>query len=283
MNGTLFLYEPQRNLVAFQSGSLTSSRSLIFLGGLTDGFLSVPYLENLSKKLAAMEEGCSLIQVLFRSSNLQYGWHTLDDDVDDLQQLLDYLTEHRPNLQSIVLMGHSTGCQDILHYLRRGKPHPKISRVILQGAVSDRQYLSRLDSTRDQLNYCRNHGEDQRQWLPRDLHEPPLTIERCRSLNERNSIEDLFSSDLTDEELKKIYSMIDMPIDWIWSKQDQYVPDDLRDEVLHFVQTKLAKKSNSTFLLLENADHFVQDLQEQNVMIEHILQLLITSSEFKED
>lgn len=272
MNGTLFLYDCEKKLVAFESGCSSSSRCLIFLGGLTDGFLSVPYLENLSVSLK--DDDCSFIQVLFRSSNLQYGWHTLDDDIDDLQTLLDYLNKHRPNLRSILLMGHSTGCQDIIHYLRRGKAHPKITRVILQGPVSDRQYLSRLDSTRDQLNFCRSHPEDQRQWLPRDLHDPPLTVERCRSLNERNSIEDLFSSDLTDEELEKIYGKIEIPIHWIWSKQDQFVPDDLRDEVQRFVQLKLAKKDKSTFFLLEEANHFVEDPQEQNLMIEHIRRLI---------
>ena len=105
-------------------------------------------------------------------------------------------------------MGHSTGCQDIIHYLRQIKKHPKIIRVILQGPVSDRQYLCRLSSTKEQLDYCYKNKQNVEEWLPRYLHDPPLTIQRCLSLNEKNSIEDFFSSDLNDEELKNNPNLI---------------------------------------------------------------------------
>jgi pimeloyl-ACP methyl ester carboxylesterase len=247
---------------------------MIFLAGLTDGLLSIPYIDKLASKLESMENSCSLIQPILRSSYLQYGWHTIHDDCDDLQRLIDYLLKNRANLQTIILMGHSTGCQDIIHYLRRVESHPKITRVILQGAVSDRQYLSQFDSTKELLNYCSQRQLDPSQWLPRELHDPPITIERCQSLNGRNSIEDLFSSDLTDEELKNIYEKIFTGISWIWSKEDQYVPQYLREEVQHFVEHKLAKKNGSTFLLLEHGDHAVSDEHEQDCMIEHIVQLI---------
>jgi pimeloyl-ACP methyl ester carboxylesterase len=275
MYGNLFIYDLTWKLVAFESGLLSSSRCLILLGGLTDGLLSLPYVEKLSSKLESLSKGYSLIQPLFRSSNLQYGWHTIDDDVEDLKTLIDYLINNRNDLKTILLMGHSTGCQDIIHYLRQEKTHPKIPRVILQGPVSDRQYLSRLSSTKDQLDYCFKNNKDIKEWLPRYLHDPPLTIQRCLSLNETNSIEDLFSSDLTDEQLKNIYENIETPITWIWSEQDEYVPDDLKQNLTNFVQNKLANKNNSTFILLENVDHAVNDEQQQIYMIEHIIQLIL--------
>jgi pimeloyl-ACP methyl ester carboxylesterase len=275
MYGNLFIYDLTWKLVAFESGLLSSSRCLILLGGLTDGLLSLPYVEKLSSKLESLSKGYSLIQPLFRSSNLQYGWHTIDDDVEDLKTLIDYLINNRNDLKTILLMGHSTGCQDIIHYLRQEKTHPKIPRVILQGPVSDRQYLSRLSSTKDQLDYCFKNNKDIKEWLPRHLHDPPLTIQRCLSLNETNSIEDLFSSDLTDEQLKNIYENIETPITWIWSEQDEYVPDDLKQNLTNFVQNKLANKNNSTFILLQNADHAVNDEQQQIYMIEHIIQLIL--------
>ncbi|CAF1068870.1 unnamed protein product [Rotaria sordida] len=277
MYGNLFVYDSKSNLVAFESGSLLSSRCLILIGGLTDGLLSLPYVEKLSSKLESLSKPYSLIQPLFRSSNLQYGWHTIDDDIQDLNILIDYLINNRNHLLSIILMGHSTGCQDIIHYLRQQKKHPKIHRVILQGPVSDRQYLSTLSSTKDQLDYCLNHLENKKEWLPRYLHDPPLTIERCLSLNQENSIEDLFSSDLSDEQLKNIYENIETPITWIWSKQDEYVPDNIKDQVENFVKNKLANKKDSTFLLLEKADHVVNDQQEQIYLIEHIIQLILSS------
>ena len=75
MYGNLFIYDPKWKLIAFESGSLSSSRCLILLGGLTDGLLSLPYVERLSSKLETLSKPFSLIQPLLRSSNLQYGWH----------------------------------------------------------------------------------------------------------------------------------------------------------------------------------------------------------------
>ena len=279
MYGNLFIYDPNYKLVAFESGSSSSSRCMILLGGLTDGLLSLPYAERLSLKLQSISQPYSLIQPLLRSSNLQYGWHTIDNDIEDLRTLIDYLVNHRTDLKSIILMGHSTGCQDIIHYLRQEKVHPKITRVILQGPVSDREYLTRLSSTKDQLNYCRENKTNRHEWLPRYLHDPPLTIERCLSLNEVNSSEDMFSSDLTDQQLKSIYQNISIPIIWIWSKRDEYVPDDIRNQVENFVKNKLANRSNSTLVLLESADHAVSNPEEQTNMIERITQIISSSNE----
>ena len=275
MYGNLFVYDPKWKLVAFESGLLSSSRCLILLGGLTDGLLSLPYVERLSSTLESLSRPHSLIQPLFRSSNLQYGWHTIDHDIEDLKTLIDYLIANRNHLESIILMGHSTGCQDIIHFLRKERKHPKIHRVILQAPVSDRQYLSQFSSTEDQLNYCLKNDKDKNEWLPRYLHDPPLTIQRCLSLNQPNSVEDLFSNDLTDEQLESIYGTIETPITWIWSKQDEYVPNDIKDNVESFVQNKLASKSDSTFLLLEEANHAVNNSREQIRMIEHIAQLIL--------
>ena len=275
MHGDLFLYDPQHKLVAFESGALSSPWCFILIGGLTDGLLSLPYVERLSSALQSLPHPHSLIQPLFRSSNLQYGWHTIDDDVEDLQRLIEYVLANRNEFASIVLMGHSTGCQDIIHYLRQKKRSDRITRVILQGPVSDRQYLCRLRSTKDQMEYCLNNAGNSRDWLPRDLHDPPLSVQRCLSFNQAHSIEDLFSSDLTDEQIKGIYHSIETPIAWICSSEDEYVPDDIKQDVQHFIQNKLAKQTHGTFLLLDKADHAVTGQQEQMKMIEHIVGLLL--------
>ncbi|CAF1007210.1 unnamed protein product [Adineta ricciae] len=272
MHGNLFIYDEKYKLVAFESSLRLSSRCFIFLGGLTDGLLSLPYISRLNQCLSQLSY--SLIQPLFRSSNLQYGWHTIDHDIEDLQSLIDFLIKQRTNLESIILMGHSTGCQDIIHYLRQGNKHSFLHGIILQGPVSDRQYLSTLSSTQKQLEYCEQNRENIHEWLPRCLHDPPITIERCLSLNQINSIEDLFSSDLSDEQLSKIYQQIDVPNMWIWSRKDEYVPDQIREEAESFVKDKLATKNNSKFVLLEQSDHSVTNEQEQIHMIENIVQFI---------
>lgn len=271
MYGNLFVYDEENKLVAFESGPLLSCRCFILIGGLTDGLLSLPYAEKLSKKLESLSKPYSLIQPLLRSSNLQYGWHTINDDVEDLNTLINYLINKRTNFESIILMGHSTGCQDVIHYFRQYKNHSKIIEIILQGPVSDREYLSELSSTKDQLNYCYKNKTNLNEWLPRYLHDPPLTIERCLSLNEKNSIEDVFSSDLIDEEIKTIYDNLNIPIIWIWSKQDEYVSNNIKQHVENFIKNKLANRNNSTFILLENADHAVNNPDQQIYMIEQII------------
>lgn len=171
-------------------------------------------------------------------------------------------------------MGHSTGCQDIVHYLRQGRPSPLIDRAILQGPVSDRQHLATLPTTGKQLDFCEKNKHSPEEWLPRALHDPPLTVERCLSLNGVNSIEDLFSSDLTDEQLQSIYGNIQTSILWICSNEDEYVPKEIRQDVQEFVRKKLADKNNSRFLLLEKADHGVSDETVQIEMIEQIVRFI---------
>lgn len=87
MYGNLFVYDQERQLVAFESGSSSASRCLIFLGGLTDGLLALPYVTRLSAAIEPLS--FSLIQPLLRSSKLQFGWHSINDDVEDLRALLE--------------------------------------------------------------------------------------------------------------------------------------------------------------------------------------------------
>ena len=278
MYGNLFVYDTEYKLVAFQSGSLLSSRYLILVGGLSDGLLSLPYVEQLSSKLESISKCYSLIQPLLRSSYYQYGWNTIDDDVQDLITLINYLDNKQNSFESFILMGHSTGCQDIIHYLRQNKIHPKLTYVILQGPVSDRQYLSKLYSTKEQLDYCYNNNNlNKDEWLPRYLHYPPLTIQRCLSLNQKNSIEDLFSSDLNDQEINSIYQNISTPIIWIWSKEDEYVPNDIKQQVEDFIKNKLSNRTNSKLILLENSDHTVSSQQQQIYMIDQIIQIILST------
>jgi pimeloyl-ACP methyl ester carboxylesterase len=268
MYGTLFIYSEKHQLNAFESGSPSSSRYVIFLGGYVGGLLSIPYIERLDELLSQLSY--TLIQPLFRSSNLQYGWHTIDNDIEDLQNLIDYLIKKRKNIESIILMGHSTGCQGIIHYLRQEKKSNLIHGIILQGPVSDRQYLSTFPITKTQLEYCEQHRENGHEWLPRSLHSAPITIKRFLSLNTMNSNEDFFSSDLSDEQLRKIYENISLPIMLIWSGEDEYVPDAIKEEVENFIRDKLAMKIHSKCVLLEESDHDITDEQHQVNMINQI-------------
>ncbi|MBA0846102.1 hypothetical protein Goarm_022515 [Gossypium armourianum] len=111
--GVLFKYGPKSIQVAFKTGDY--KQQVIFIGGLTDGFLATDYLEPLA--VALDNEKWSLVQLLMSSSYSGYGTSSLEQDAMEIDQLISYLI-NKENSEGVVLLGHSTGCQDIVHYMR---------------------------------------------------------------------------------------------------------------------------------------------------------------------
>jgi len=103
MEGTLFVYHKSKRLAAFQSGK--HDRCLVFIGGLTDGFLPLSYLHDLAPALNSV--GISLIQVLLSSSYNQYGTCSLQQDAEELDVLVSHL-RGEGKFREVSLMGHST-------------------------------------------------------------------------------------------------------------------------------------------------------------------------------
>ncbi|XP_043696738.1 UPF0613 protein PB24D3.06c-like [Telopea speciosissima] len=112
LRGVLFKYGPKPAQVAFKTGEF--KQQVIFIGGLTDGFLATEYLQPLS--IALENEKWSLVQLLLSSSYIGYGTSSLKEDALELDQLIGYLI-NKENSEGVVLLGQSTGCQDIVHYL----------------------------------------------------------------------------------------------------------------------------------------------------------------------
>lgn len=110
-----------------------------------------------------------------------YGTSSLRQDVQELDELLDYLlnsndsqaeqprasiaagtpqerqssqtatnaaTEKRRK-NNVILIGHSTGCQDAVFYMKHGRPDLRaaIGGVVLQAPVSDREWRESLPET----------------------------------------------------------------------------------------------------------------------------------------
>ena len=179
MRGELFVYSPEARLVAFQSaapardgGASASSAPaadvLVFIGGLSDGFLATPYVERLADALTGA--GWALVQarrifphfacplrlihrgpqVLLSSSYGGWGTASLSRDADELAALVAHLRAERGAVR-VALMGHSTGCQDIVALLRRGDAAARVNAVVLQAPVSDRDYLATLPDTAARL------------------------------------------------------------------------------------------------------------------------------------
>ncbi|ORX73494.1 hypothetical protein BCR32DRAFT_179394, partial [Anaeromyces robustus] len=179
----------------------------IFIGGLTDGFLALPYIDNLSRIVKKFNY--SLVQPLLSSSYLGYGKVNLDNDIQEIDDIIAYLINKNANNNKnskfkIVLMGHSTGAQDAMYYVKYGKYKNLLSGIILQGAVSDREYAmyskgekllnEKINIAKDLVNQGKGHY-----YMPPEVDEAPITANRYLSLYDIKGTDDMFSTDLSNE------------------------------------------------------------------------------------
>eukprot|EP00536_Pseudo-nitzschia_multiseries_P018740 jgi/Psemu1/57111/gm1.57111_g len=246
LTGQLFLYgqgraafessPPSTSASASTSSSSSSSlpdKKCILLGGLSDGLLPVPYTDLLNK--ACHENDWSLVQPILSSSYLGFGHGSLDNDCAELEELLSYLKDYR-NASEFALVGHSTGCQDAVHFLKHAAPElrSRMSLVALQAPVSDREGTELEDGFADKLQtaaelVAENKGDEM---LPRSFHWAPMTAQRYVDLHARGGRDDYFSSDYTDDELKGRLGHVsgdasqhpDLKVLVAFSGADEYVP-----------------------------------------------------------
>ncbi|KAG0542156.1 hypothetical protein BDA96_02G078900 [Sorghum bicolor] len=202
LRGALFKYGPKSAQVAFRTGDF--NHQVIFIGGLTDGLLATDYLEPLS--LALEVEKWSLVQPLLSSSYTGYGISSLEQDALELDQLISYLI-NKENSEGVILLGHSTGCQDIVHYMRTNFACSKaVSGVILQAPVSDREYRATLPETAEMIDLAAKMISEGRgmELMPREANpDAPITAYRYHSLCSYMGDDDMFSSDLSEDQLRQ--------------------------------------------------------------------------------
>uniref|UniRef100_A0A0D3GNM3 AB hydrolase-1 domain-containing protein n=1 Tax=Oryza barthii TaxID=65489 RepID=A0A0D3GNM3_9ORYZ len=218
--------------VAFKTGDF--NHQVIFIGGLTDGFLATDYLEPLS--LALEVEKWSLVQPLLSSSYTGYGISSLEQDALELDQLISYLI-NKENSDGVILLGHSTGCQDIVHYMRTNFACSKaVSGVILQAPVSDREYRATLPETAEMIDLAAKMLSEGRgmDLMPREANpDAPITAYRYHSLCAYMGDDDMFSSDLSEDQLRqRLGHMSTTQCQVIFSMGDEYVPEYVDKEAL---------------------------------------------------
>eukprot|EP00928_Gymnodinium_smaydae_P001543 TRINITY_DN10560_c0_g2_i1.p1 TRINITY_DN10560_c0_g2~~TRINITY_DN10560_c0_g2_i1.p1 ORF type:complete len:597 (+),score=71.28 TRINITY_DN10560_c0_g2_i1:182-1792(+) len=237
-SGSLFLYS-SFGLAAFEATGPKGPcpRALVCLGGLTDGLLSLRYLPRLAEKLRG--DDWRVIQPVLRSSYRGWGVGSLQEDCEDLDVLLRFIAERR-NVSEVALLGSSTGCQDIIWYLRHGKRKSMVSAAVLQAPVSDREALITQmgkDCAEDDsaLKRMRSTAADmiskgcKDEVMPRAAGkllgpDDPVTAYRFASLTGRLTDDDMFSSDLSDVELHERLGHVRIPTLLVSSADDEYVP-----------------------------------------------------------
>lgn len=230
ISGQLFLYS--RGRAAFETNR-NATHKCILLGGLSDGFLPTPYTLALAEQLQNISSPWSLVQVILSSSYTGFGHSSLDQDARELEELMDYLSQHH-HAQQFALIGHSTGCQQIVHYflllLQASSKKTNIHSVFLQAPVSDREHAVDQDpqAVAQYIRRALQEHTDPSTMMPRAAFWAPITAQRYLDLHQKYGKDDYFSSDLTDEELNQRLSHMSQAVTHsIWvvnSGQDEYVP-----------------------------------------------------------
>ena len=198
----------------------------------------------------------SLFTINLTSSYQAWGLGHLDRDTTEIAQCIEYVNEYKQAKfgggGKVVLMGHSTGSQDVLHYLYRSNPHtslssfdkdlqhmkrPVIDGAIMQAPVSDREAIhwvlekgigsKKASDCREAyeklIAIAQEEARNNRACdtlLPLDITSQlgypashPVSCRRFLSLVSPDSPntpqeDDLFSSEISDEQLDKTFGMI---------------------------------------------------------------------------
>ncbi|BDA40837.1 UPF0613 protein PB24D3.06c [Coccomyxa sp. Obi] len=274
INGTLFQYSAN---VAFCAdgarGRIHGCKHLVLVGGLTDGLLNPKYSILLAESLAK-EDWC-LVQPLLSSSYQGFGVSSLDKDAEELHLLIESLNTEFAS-KGIVLMGHSTGCQDAVRFVDKfsNQEHPLLLGIVLQAPVSDREWLATKESTPALIRDAKamveaGKGEE---ILFRD-HEggngAPVCARRFLSLADRGGDDDMFSSDYSDGELKERLGHCHFLASLVLvSGSDEYMPAHVQHHSLA-IRLSRALGPKSVPVVIENGVHDLAG--SEDALLHHVL------------
>jgi pimeloyl-ACP methyl ester carboxylesterase len=213
--------------------------TLLWVGGLTDGLLTVPYPSSIAASLPA---SWKIAEVHISSSYKGWGTGSLERDAREIGECVAYFQNLRPG-KKIVVMGHSTGCQDAMEYVlgKNAGQRPAIDGMILQGGVSDREaweneykegeMRAQLEDAIRVTKEMIDAGKGKEVVSPesstvfRDMG-GPLNAYRAHSLLAKGGDDDYFSSDLSDEHFATTFGKIPKttPVCFLLGSEDPYVP-----------------------------------------------------------
>ncbi|CAH2352628.1 putative fusarinine C esterase Sidjp [[Candida] railenensis] len=230
--GTLHEYAPR--LTAFEFGNTNAKNVVLFVGGLGDGLLTVPYVARLAGAIQAETNGnWTLVQALISASYSGWGTSSLSKDTKELQQLILYL-KNDCKFEKVILMGHSTGCQDTLYYISNGNT-PHIDGGILQAPVSDSEaFASGFSSPKlfdEMLATVKNEYIDKGKAdhiLPEEFRAKffncPINAYRYYSLASQRGDDDFFSTYLTESDFVETFGKVDTNLLVLYGEKDEFVP-----------------------------------------------------------
>ncbi|KAL4803091.1 hypothetical protein BDV18DRAFT_145111 [Aspergillus unguis] len=288
------LHEYADRLIAFEYAAGTADRAkphtLLFIPGLGDGLGTVAYLDDIAAALQETE--WSVFSPVITSSYGGWGMSGLGRDIDEVALCIEYIRHYKRGQPhggdgngKVVIMGHSTGSQDVLSYIcspNPRTPHPILDRkrqtilrpqvdgAVMQAPVSDRQAILTIlregnkhhspaemqKLYNEAIAEAKKHTYEEHDGLDTVFPLPVTTaigypattvISSRRFLSlaspdspDRPSEDDLFSSDLGDERLRKTFGMVhgrgilkrEGGLLVLYSGADPSVPKDVDKEAL---------------------------------------------------
>ena len=266
MEGSIFQINNQ--LSYFIKGK--SNKLLFLIGGLGDLLFSVKYFEYLWNKL----EEYKICIPIMRSSGNSFGNTKIWDDVEDIKEILKHIINNN-EIKDIFLIGHSTGCQDILCLFKKeiNKEFP-IRKCILQGPVSDRDFVINDINLKNEIKRIENKSNILfKDWNNSELknsievsqylydNKYPLLIRRFVSLYSKLGDEDWFSFDIESNKLKELYSIINIPFLFVFSLNDQYV-NYTNKEYKELIQ-RIEKANSYIKVSVLKDDHFIENSKDE--------------------
>lgn len=266
--GVLHQYSPQ---VAFEFEPAGLKKVIIVIGGLTDGLLTVGFAPGVACEVHKL--GYSVVQIQLSSSHKGWGTESLDTDVKEIRQLISYLKCPKGgNREKFILLGRSTGSQDVIHYLLR---HPEtVEAGILDAAVSDREgfkgsidakLLTRLNQEAQELVEKGQKNQILSSEYSKIVFNTPITAYRWCSLMVPGGDDDYFSSDLSDETLTGTFGKITKPFIVLENENDEFVPKSI-DKLALIARWKSAsnpKYWSKNSGVVKGASHIVPEKEGQ--------------------
>ena len=263
MEGKIFQINEQLSI--FIKGK--STKLIMLIGGLGDLLFNIKYFQYLWNKF---DENYMICIPNMRSSGNSFGSFTIWNDVEDINEILSYIS-NKNKLDEIYLLGHSTGCQDILCLFKKGinKQFP-IKKCILQGPVSDRDYLNKDEKLLNEIKRIeKEYNVLYENWNNSELknsmdvskylydNKYPLLVRRFVSLYSKLGDEDWFSYDISQEKLKSMYSIIDIPFLFVFGLNDLYI-NYSHDEYKKLIE-RIKNSNDFININIINDNHFIEN------------------------
>ncbi|OCF34557.1 dolichol-phosphate mannosyltransferase [Kwoniella heveanensis BCC8398] len=295
LNGVISIFQTgQYKYPFFTSGDLESDRAVVFVGGLTNGMAAVPFTYSLSESIK--QAGWKLVQYHWSSAYGGYGTGSLDRDRTEMRALVKHLRTQ--GVKTIVIAGHSTGSQNVIHYLsdpifQNPSTAPTSTSAtggIMQAPASDREFLQVLKMNdyfdvlpQAEKMIAEGKGEDlmDAEFCKKAQFgdEMKITAYRTFSLAGKGGDDDYFSDDIPNEptepyahSLSTSFGALSAPALVLYSDGD--IPYQVGEIPEKLKRWQEASKGKLDYTVLKGASHDVCEPEAQVVLCDRVVEWL---------